>query len=214
MKKAILLIMLITLPFISASSQEGIALTPRAGLNLATISSTRQGSLKPGLNFGISANLMLTSQWGIETGLIYSMQGKNFNQLSPSLDYINIPLMAKFYLTDYYTESRGLYLVAGPQIGFIAVMDKVGYIKGYEGMLMPDAITKEFDAAAIIGIGYELESGLTLSANLNFGIVNIAKDEIKAYTSYAQATTEEIVKRDRAYSNTVFQLNFGYRFKL
>ena len=213
MKKAILLIMLTTLPLLTASAQ-GIALTPRAGLNLAAISPTKGGSIKPGLNFGMTADYMFTSQWGAETGLIYSMQGTTFSRLAPSLDYLNIPITVKFYLMDYYIESRGLYLTAGAQIGFIAVMDKVGYVSEYEGILMPDAITKEFDAAAVLGFGYELESGLALSANLNFGLVNIARDNIRAYTSTSESATEQTIKRDKAYSNIVFQLNFGYRFAL
>ncbi|MDR2495989.1 MAG: PorT family protein [Tannerellaceae bacterium] len=214
MKKTILLIMLTALPLLSASAQGEFALTPRAGLNLATITSTKGSSIKPGLNFGVVADYMFTSQWGVESGLMYSMQGATFSGLSPSIDYLNIPLLAKFYLTDYYTESMGFYVVAGPQFGLVGIMDKVGYTTGYEGKLMPDAITKGFDYAAVVGVGYELESGLALSAHINWGLANIAKDSFKAYTTTGQSTTEQVIKRDKSYSNFVFQLNFGYRFTL
>ena len=214
MKKTILLIMMTALTILSVSAQGKLALTPRAGLNLATITSTKGSSLKPGLNFGITVDYLFSSQLGVESGLVYSMQGTTFSALSPGLDYLHIPLLAKYYLTDYYTESRGFYIVAGPQLGLIAVMDKVGYPTDYEGKLMPDAITKELDFAAVLGVGYELQSGLALSAQFNLGLANIAQDSFRAYTTTSQATSEQVIKRDKSYKNFVFQLNFGYRFTL
>ncbi|MDR2497914.1 MAG: PorT family protein [Tannerellaceae bacterium] len=214
MKKTILLIMCLAMPLLTARAQGGLAFTPRAGLNLATIVPTSGGSLKPGLNFGFTADYMFNAQWGVETGLLYSMQGATFNQLSPSLDYLNIPLLLKFYFTDYLIESMGFYIVAGPQISLMAVMDKVGYTTDFEGKLMPDAITKPIDFGAVIGIGYELDTGLSFSANINWGLANIVNDSYKAYTTAGQATSEQVIQRDKAYTNLVFQLNFGYRFTL
>ena len=108
---------------------------------------------------------------------MYSGQG-NSNSLDPNsdlveLNYLNIPLMAKYYAT------KGLSLEAGPQIGFLLTAKEDGndIIDSY----------KNTDFGVNFGIGYKLDNGLNFSARYNWGLSNITvKNDITKNNSVFQ----------------------------
>ncbi len=199
MKKitCLLLLLLVTL---YTSAQE-FHFIPRAGLNLANTTNTG-GSMKPGLNFGVAAEYMVTPIFAAEAGLYYSLQGSKFKFADVDLkhDYLNIPVLAKFYVY------KGLNFFVGPQLGIKASVNKLSYSDDENGgKLMDSDMTKPFDVAAVLGTGYLFPMGLVVSANANIGLTNKAKD------SFVQ-DGETINVSDKSYKNMVIQFNFGYRF--
>ncbi|MDR1918757.1 MAG: PorT family protein [Tannerellaceae bacterium] len=189
-------------------SAQTIYLTPRAGLNVSTITQA-DGSFRSGLNFGVAGEYLFTSQLAAEAGFYYSMQGVSLpdKDVSPEHNYLNIPLLVRYYLNPG-TESgnQGLSFYAGPQIDIKALVNKVSYAHEYAGYLLSDDMSKPFAISAVIGAGYLFEVGLMVSANLNLGLTGIAKDKFLNYGSYLTS--------DRTYKNVVIQFNFGYRFSI
>lgn len=102
----------------------------------------------------------------------------NFN-----LDYVNVPLMFKYYLTN------GIAIEAGPQAGFL--MD--GNHKFSD--LDPDSPKfNEFDFSVNLGLSVNLPLNLMVSARYNAGLTNVVDHP------------------DVDWKNRVLQLSVGYRF--
>lgn len=180
--------------------------TPKAGLNLANSSKTG-GSMKPGLNLGIAAEYMVTPTFAAEAGLYYSMQGSKFDYGTVDLqhDYLNIPILAKFYL------NRGFNLFVGPQVGFLVSTNKLGYGNDdYNGVVIDKNMSTPIDFSAVIGAGYVFFYGFTVSANVNIGLVNKIKDNFTFKTDGTPADT--FTTNGESSKNMVIQLNLGYRF--
>ena len=188
-----------------SNATRGVQFGIRAGVNVAdwsgdavqTVMSladytngavTRQ--TRPGFHAGLYATLPLGEHFALEPGLLYSEKG---TQLSGSasvpqfdflkanvtstarLAYVDIPLIAKAYLT------RGLYLYAGPQASFL-VSSKVRVAAGALGFT---AFKQDFDLknqfrpvdfAAVGGLGYQFESGFGLSAGYDYGLSSLDKN--------------------------------------
>jgi hypothetical protein len=207
MKHLIYLLLFLWVWVLPANAQS-VFLAPRAGLNLSTITQTG-GSLKSGLNFGISGEYTHPSRLAAEVGLYYSMQGTKFKKgagASPEHNYINIPILFKYYLRKGADEGTvgGLNFFAGPQIDVKALVNKVSYAEEYKGILLSDDMTRLFGASAVIGVGYLFDIGLMFSANLNIGLTNKAKER---FNNYGTSLTSSGL-----YKDFVAQINFGYRF--
>lgn len=116
------------------------------------------------------------------------------------LNYIQIPIMAKFYV------SEGLSLEAGPQIGFLAsaeVDSDSTETSLFDGSSVSTSstvdakeIVKSVDFGLNFGLGYKLDSGLNFALRYNLGLSNI----------YDVSETDVKIK------NRVFQLSVGYTF--
>jgi hypothetical protein len=203
MKKIACLLLLLTAFQVNAQEFRYAA---RAGLNLANKTNT-SGTFKPGLNFGVSAEYLVTPVFSAEAGLYYSMQGSKFKFANTDLqhNYLNIPILAKYYV------HRGFNIFAGPQIGIKANVNKQAFgSKEFETKRVEGDMVKPFDLSAVIGAGYLLENGFFVSANINAGLTNTAKDQ---FTYYNELTGKNTYPTDKeSFKNLVIQLNFGYSF--
>ncbi|MDR1402517.1 MAG: PorT family protein [Tannerellaceae bacterium] len=198
MKKIVCLLLLLTAFQISAQTFRYAA---RAGLNLADKTNTG-GTFKPGLHFGMFAEYVVSPLFSMEAGACYSMQGSRFKFANTDLqhNYLNIPLLAKYYV------HRGLNVFAGPQLGIKANVNRQVFgSKAFEDKRTEGDMVKPFDLSAVIGAGYLMENGFFVSANVNCGLTNTAKDRFK-YDDVYYPTDEE------SYKNLVIQFNFGYYF--
>ncbi|MDR0750832.1 MAG: PorT family protein [Tannerellaceae bacterium] len=203
MKKIVCLLLLLTSFQINAQTFRYAA---RAGLNLADKTNT-SGTFKPGLNFGVSAEYLLTPLFSAEAGLYYSMQGSKFKFANTDLEhnYLNIPVLAKYYV------DRGLSLFAGPQLGIKANVNKQAFgSKDFEKERVEGDMVKPFDLSAVIGAGYLLENGFFVSANINAGLTNTAKSQFSYYNNNGKITSHATDKK--SFKNIVIQFNFGYCF--
>ncbi len=76
-----------------------------------------------------------------------------------ALNYLNIPLMGKYYLT------KGFSLETGPQIGFLlSAKDKDTDVKGAFNTV---------DFGVNFGLGYKLDNGLHFGVRYNLGLSDI-----------------------------------------
>ncbi len=189
----------------------------KAGLNMSSLKYSEDvekgNDLKSRIGFhvGAMAEIKLTDKFAVQPELIYSTQGNKVEskgefmgasydtKVKQNLDYINIPVMAKYFIMD------GLSLEVGPQLG-ILVSSKIItegdiIVNGVkESVSETEDIKKDInsiDVGVNAGIGYTMNN-LNFGLRYNLGLMDIAKDR--------ESGDKQSVK------NGVFQFSVGYFF--
>jgi hypothetical protein len=138
-----------------------------------------------GIYFGALTDLPVSGNFHVQGELLYSGEGAEGAQLN----YIRIPLMAKYYVIEEFSVQ------AGPQFGF-----KVG------SQDFVDSYTKSFDFGLAAGIGYEPDQKIFYDARFNLGLININN----GYTDMQPQPIPGYSIPD--FKNINFQIGAGYRF--
>ena len=179
MKKRILLVVAVLAMFSVFTTNAQVKFGVKAGLNLANINGDdfEDSDMKMGLAIGGFANFQLSDKIEFQPELLYSMQGAKQKDMyidegitadmTFKLDYINIPLMLKYKLTDAFS------IQAGPQIGLL-VSDK-WKTDDADGDISDDmgVDLKGVDFGLNFGLGYTLENGFGIDARYNLGMSQI-----------------------------------------
>ena len=198
--KKILMIAAMMVATVAAKAQfepGTFTLQPKVGVTLATISSD-DTKFKFGMAAGIEGQYQLNNWFGLSAAVMYSQQGakaKNYD-VKLNTEYINIPVMAKFYVT------KGLSLNVGVQPGFMTKAKA----KGDGRTIDVKSNCNKVDFSIPMSIAYEFENGLTFEARYTTGLTNVGKDLFDSTDS----------SWDKAYKNKneVFMLTVGYKFSL
>jgi opacity protein-like surface antigen len=179
MKKNLLLFALI-IGFASHAQKPQFGL--KAGLNIANAALSGDGSPDgkslAGFHVGLFTDFKLSSKFSFQPELLYSAQGTQFDYVvnfegvnydtssKLKLNYINIPLMMKYYADPKF------YLEFGPQIGFLTSAD-------IEVTVLGTTSTQDFkdsmnstDFGLNFGLGYDVSKKVVLSARYNQGLSN------------------------------------------
>lgn len=181
----------------------------KLGLNLANVAGDVENtSMRTSLHLGGFYNYMMSDQFALQFELVYSGQGYKTEAQTVTetqviggqvitstvttpegvarLDYINIPILAKYYFSESFSA------LAGPQIG-LNIGSK--YVVDGESADIEDV--SGLDLALGIGAQYELGSGLGFGARYNLGLTNVYSGE-----------------GDASYTNNVIQIYVQYQFGL
>ncbi|GAB3230927.1 hypothetical protein GCM10027346_16950 [Hymenobacter seoulensis] len=189
----------------SSSATDGVKFGVRAGVNVSDWSGDAVSSvmdlaeytsgavtkeMKPGIYAGLYATLPLGPRFAIEPGIGYSEKGtalvgriplEQFDFLNAKVTatarmaYLDIPLLAKAYLTD------GLYIYAGPQASVLLS----GKARVKASALGFSAFNTDFDVkdqfrpvdfSVVGGLGYQFQSGFGLSAGYDYGLSSLDKN--------------------------------------
>ena len=120
---------------------------------------------KTSFHLGVVAEISISDKFSVQPELLYSAQGakQDGGDGELKLDYINIPVMAKFYVAE------GFSLEAGPQVGFLMSAKSE---EGGESVDVKD-LFKGIDFGIDFGLGYKMESGLNFGARYNLGLSNL-----------------------------------------
>lgn len=205
MRKIITSVFLITLS-LYANAQQEVKFGPKAGVNFANLSNVSKAKMLPGFYIGVVAEIKLTAKFSFQPELVYSSQGAK-NEYSETkmgitykhhnhdkLDYINIPLLAKYYIMN------GFSVELGPQFGFLIKAESKDEISGNNTITEETRDFKNevnsFDFGIGAGLSYDLPSGLFINARYNFGVTKVGKSG----EYYKDAT------------NAVIQAGVGYKF--
>ena len=193
MKKVQCLIVVFLLVGFSVRAQE-VSIGVKGGLNLAKLDVNDAGSSiknKTGFHGGAFV-LFKLSKLAIQPEIIFSQQGTEFEfsgqDLEANFNYVNIPVLLKFYLV------AGLNLQVGPQFGFLTstggkTVDDVGrVISNTKGLY------KDSDFSIGLGAGWDLPFRLTLDVRYNLGVKEIEDQAAQS-----------------AIKNQVWQLSVGYK---
>lgn len=133
--------------------------------------------MKLGLVAGAEFGIDLANAFTVTAGALYTMQGsanKHDSDYNEKLDYINIPILANYYLFP------GFAVKAGVQPGFL-VRAKCNDVD------IKDAY-KKFDFAIPLGLSYEF-SDFVIDARYNLSLTKLPDyDDAKAYNSVFMLT--------------------------
>ena len=161
---------------------------PMIGLSIGTwrgeretngISTTSTSNeARVGFTIGAEAEYYTSTDWlSISAGLMYQQQGWKFKEESKStnIDYINIPVLANFYV------GKGFALKIGVQPGF-----KVN--ASYDGKSLEKV--KSFNFAIPVGLSYEFNNGITLDLRGAAALTKLNKhgDDVKWYSDGGMLT--------------------------
>lgn len=148
------------------SNAQEVSLGLKAGVNFATFTGDDSAEAKgmTAYHFGGVVNIGVTEKFSIQPEVLYSAQGADSYLGDFRLDYINVPVLAKFRVVN------GLSIEAGPQIGFLTSSK-------LEGEDIKDLV-KKTDFSALLGLGYMLDGGLNFAARYNFGLSNISDNDL------------------------------------
>ena len=192
MKKLILFAALAI--FVIANSNAQVNFGAKAGVNFSYITGDDVDSFsgRTAFHVGFVAEIMISEQFAFQPELLYSAQGSDYDDEdfsgSVQADYLNIPLMAKFYV------GEGFSVEAGPQVALL-LSAKDDYGDGEEDI---KDFLKSTDFGVNLGLGYKMESGLNFGARYNLGLSNVNdSDDLDAGAEY---------------KNSVIQVSVGYFF--
>ena len=111
MKKLITLLLLTT---ITAAHAQGLDFGVKLGFNFANVDGIEDFEQRTGLSAGFFAGARLGDKLGLQIDALYSQQGAEVGQTYSdivqdfNLDYISIPVVVKYYITE------NLNIHAGP----------------------------------------------------------------------------------------------------
>lgn len=197
MKKIVVVAFLMAISVVGYS-QVQVALGIKAGPNFANIDTKSTAGEnyenRTGFHGGAFA-LFKVTKFAIQPELLFSQQGStvevNGSDLEANFDYINVPILLKFYL------AAGLNLQAGPQFGFVSKAEVEEFVNGVSGATTVVDVKDDLkggDVSLALGAGWDLPFGLTIDARYNLGL-----SEINDGTSRPEA------------KNQVFQLSLGLK---
>ncbi|MFY7666676.1 porin family protein [Flavobacterium sp.] len=133
----------------------------KGGANFSNVNGDNiESSIRTSFYVGAFAEVSLFENLSIQPEVLYSSQGASVDSGDDfNLDYINVPILAKFYLT-----SKTFSIEVGPQFGLL-VNDNVE--NQFE--------TETFDFSAIAGLGYNITDNISAHARYVFGLTEASK---------------------------------------
>ncbi len=181
MKKLMLFAAVAVFGFANIHAQDGIKFGAKAGVNFAKLTGDdlEDADGRTGFHVGGLVEIPISEKFSVQPELVYSQQGLQYKDTFEGftyeqkwkLDYINIPVMAKFYVAD------GFAIEFGPQFGFIMNAKSESSVgdNSQEFDIKDDVAGFDFSAGA--GVSYKLPNGLFFQGRYMFGLSNVDKSE-------------------------------------
>lgn len=171
MKKVILLTMFLVLGTVATNAQ-GVKFGVKGGANFSNFKGDFNSDNITSFHVGGFVELGVTPSFSVQPEVLYSSQGAKVEGADDiNFDYINVPVMARFYILPDV-----LSIDAGPQFGFL-VNDNFDDVPG-------DFKTKNFDFAVAGGVTVNLVKGLFVSGRYVVGLTDTTEDaEVKNMTA-------------------------------
>ncbi|HTH57401.1 MAG TPA: porin family protein [Cyclobacteriaceae bacterium] len=190
MRKLMVVVCALFLLPIGASAQIKMEVGGKVGLNQSGLGLSSDGKLAGAVyngrtSFHLGAyGLVRKGKFGLQPEIVYSRQGQtyttpNYTGLRTNLNYINIPVVFKYYPTG------GLSLQIGPQLGLLvgAKGDIVQILNSTQGTSLGQASYNQdlkrylnsIDFSIAFGAGIDLPLGLNFTFRYNYGVSNINK---------------------------------------
>ena len=178
----------------AAFAQQQLKFGPKAGVNFANLSGVDNTEMKIGFHVGAVAEIKFNEKFSIQPEVVYSAQGArgmlNNIEGKANLDYINIPILAKYYIVD------GFSVEAGPQVGFLVKAEGKGTVNNVSVTTDVKDNFKSTDFGLGFGLAYDLPVGMFVNARYNLGL-----SDIRNNTSSGDAIKSNVI-----------QVGIGYKF--
>lgn len=190
-----MVVMVFTVGFVNAQGKEDMAFGIKGGLNISTITNADVDGVNSkslvGFHVGFFGEFVLSDKFSIQPEVLYSTQGTKIEfegiKGDLKLDYIAIPVMAKYYVADSFS------LELGPQIGFLVSAKAKS---GGESEDVKDEL-KSTDVSLNFGLGYDITENFMIGARYNLGLTRLQ---------------DELLPGEDESKNSVFQISIGYKF--
>jgi hypothetical protein len=174
----------------SSKREEGIVIGVKGGLNMSNfMGDIEDQGMRTSVHLGLLAEIIVSDNFSVQPELLYSGQGSSdYSQPGFSrtkLDYITLPVLGKFGLTE------NLSFEAGPQLGLLVSAKN----KTDDANAKIDGL-KTLDFGLNAGLEYELSNGVIFQGRYNLGLTDTG-------------LTGDSNKRA---SNSVIQFSVGYLF--
>ncbi|KUJ61823.1 hypothetical protein AR687_11445 [Flavobacteriaceae bacterium CRH] len=163
----------------------------KGGLNIATIGGEDRANALIGFQLGGFAEVKVWKKLYIQPELLFSAQGGKFDgyntqrDYTVNLNYINVPVLAKYYITKQFTVE------AGPQLGFLVSSD--------------DRFReKTVDAGFNLGAGYNFTDNFSVGIRYTIGLTSAYDYDDDYYSNFGYY--------DNRYTNNVLALTAAYKF--
>ncbi|MDX6182457.1 porin family protein [Flavobacterium sp. Fl-77] len=161
----------------------------KGGLNIATIGNAENAEALVGFQLGGFAEINVWKKLFVQPELLFSTQGAridnygNAADYTVNLNYINIPVLAKYYITKTFSVE------AGPQIGLLVSSENIDD-------------ERTVDAAFNIGGGYNFTQNFSVGIRYTVGLSNV----------YDNDRYNDGYYYDDRYTNNVLALTAAYKF--
>jgi hypothetical protein len=164
MKKVFLSFAILITASLSATAQ--VEYGAKGGLNIATLngSGSAGASSLIGVHVGGLASIKVSDMFHVQPELVFSTQGAKGVGGKLLFDYLNIPVLAKYTITD------GLNIEAGPQFGFL-LSAKSKDNSGNSTNISSNV--KSVDIALALGASYDITKMIGVDARYNIGLSDI-----------------------------------------
>ena len=210
--KKVLFILAIAIAVTGSVNAQDVKIGAKVGLNLASITGDgdvygEDSDTKIGFNQGLFAEISLSDKFIFQPELLFSTQGNVYKQgsfddlikITIELDYLNIPLLIKYAVSDKFA------LEFGPQLGFLlsANTDVEGILFDNETISVRQDVKDSFksiDLGLNFGISIDVSEKVMIGARYNLGLSNISDEE------------DIGIEEDINVKNSLFSMFVGYRF--
>ena len=177
--KKLMMIAVMAISAMTASAQNtnrevgAFTLQPKVGLTIGsfsgeyvTVGGKVENKKRVGFTAGLEGEIYATNWLGVALGLNYAQQGWTFGDVKCKYDYLNVPLVADFYV------ARGLALKTGVQLGFLMNAK-------WDDLNVKDDCNKT-NFSIPIGISYEF-SNVVLDLRYNVALSKVNKNATDNY---------------------------------
>lgn len=149
----------------SSMNAQGLDFGVKAGANFAKLDGDGiDGDNLTSFHVGALLEVNVFENFSVQPEVLYSSQGTKVEGVGDfKLDYISVPVLAKFYLI-----SDRLSLEAGPQFSFLINDDAPSVEDQFE--------TKSFDFAAVGGLGFNFTDNIFVQARYVIGLTDTTED--------------------------------------
>ena len=159
---------LLTIIVMAQVQAQGLDFGIKAGLNYANVSGIEDFNQRQGISAGLFAGARLGDKLEFQIDALYSQQGAEVDQSISqvisefNLDYISIPIVLKYYLTE------NVNIHAGPQLGILLNEETSVFNQTISAVEANTA-----DWLGTIGVGLDLPLGLRAEARYSFGLSRV-----------------------------------------
>lgn len=147
----------------SQAQDSGMRFGAILGSNLSKLTKVEDTKNLFGFHIGGLMEKKFNDKWAVQPELMYSTQGFDSDSGKFELGYINVPIMAKYYVAEQFN------IMAGPQVGFMTSAKADGTdVK---------SLMNTTDFGLNFGAGYDIDENFMVQLRYNMGLTDVAKDD-------------------------------------
>ena len=206
MKKSTLSFIALILFSANALAQQEVKFGPKVGVNFANFNGKDATNYKSliGFHIGGFAEIKFNEHFAIQPEILYSTLGAkqeiSWAELTSKKDYLNIPVLAKYYITPKFS------IEAGPYVSFLLASTTDGTMQNVAVKNDDKEYSNTIDFGLGFGTSFNLDNGFFVGARYNLGLNKIDKDGDRIINGVKTNYEALDIK------NSVIQIGVGYKF--